>query len=182
MTAFKNKAKDWVREQICEHTKRLIVWLISILGLPTVLLILKDWLKAEQSFTLPGWSWVLLLLAVSSLPILLYIEIKKAAGRRVRYLTEYNDIELAIIDWLKERKYSSSRAMRRPSDPLLRIRYDSIDAQCKLKPGSAKKHLSDVVKKCGWVDILREGDQTVVLDFRPSVSISHSASGQTLRE
>ena len=140
------------------HLAKYIAGFI-ILGLLALCLFSWRWLASKHSLEMLGCLWVLMFLAMSGLPILLFWLITRKPLKVV--YTDENDIKNMLE--LRFREFNTN--YRGIHKPRLSIRFTLFDRISSVKGGSSKKHLEAIANNLCYHTI-RKGDKTIVFEYK----------------
>jgi hypothetical protein len=148
-----------------EIESRLAGWLVGALiavagSLALVLARPRTWLLTTHTINVPGWSLLLgLLLPVASICVLGYLGIASRVYRLWTY-EDQTDVRILLLKWIGN---------HRPKvvETECIWRYDVVEHELEVKPGSIRKCFSAVAKQTG-LRIIEEGQTTVRVRFEPS--------------
>lgn len=154
--------KEWIKkfclriwDKIEDHLAKYIAGVIIAIFV-IVSIIFWKWLIAKHSLELYGAVWVIASLAVASLPILLFLLIKRRVNEEI--YTDENDIKNILDLWL--RRFSTGhRGVRKQR---LTINFALCDRINNLKKGSTRKFLPEIIEKDGTYEIESIGEKTIV--------------------
>jgi MFS family permease len=152
---------EWIKKfcfkilnKIADHLATVIAAGI-ILIFSTLCIIFREWAKTKHSLETFGWLWVLIFLAISGLPILLFLLITKKPWKPV--YTGEDDVKNMLE--LRFREFSGiSRGIFKPR---LTIRFTLSDKISNVKNGSSKKYLETIANNLGY-HTTRKGDKTII--------------------
>ncbi len=151
--------KEWIIEQVREHLKRIIIWLVGAIGLTAIGITIKTWLTTEHSLSLTGWFWILIFAATAAIPLGVCWLVQSTKRKRPSHLTDLDDIKIAITDWMVCN--IKKRGFRRT------VRFETIDEECNMPTGTAKKFLpnilADVTEQGGAIDF-EYGKETITIE------------------
>jgi len=158
---------------IIEHIKKfcLKIWdkiedhfatvaAISIIGIFSVLcVIFWKWLNAKHSFEMYGWIWLLLFLA----GLFLFVHFVCIMFDKVRKIKDPADIRNVLDKWWRHTKEQC------PDQIEFTLYFSSIDKKERLRKGSSKKYLREIVTKDKIWRVVREGSDTLLVECDPPV-------------
>ncbi|HUT47292.1 MAG TPA: hypothetical protein VMX36_13490 [Sedimentisphaerales bacterium] len=113
---------------------------------------LKNWLISEHSLELYGWLWIL----VFGLFLFLIIYSLQCVLRGRGRLKDPKDVRNVLSKWWRHCTEQNSKQKE------FTLYFSSIDDREKLKKGSAKKYLREIVNDANW-SIVREGPKTLTV-------------------
>lgn len=163
---LKLELKKIVTEWIREHIKLALSAIVSLISL-ALWKAFKPWFKAEQVFVLPRWGWVLVIAAITAVVILAFAAIttRRRCLARSYLLDGTTDICMALVRWIVDKCKETM-----PSGGVITIRYDDVDKECGLVPGTAKVWLLPGVNfliESGFpVNAGLAGEETIAITFK----------------
>ena len=130
-----------------EHIAAAIAGVLIALIL-TILLVFKEWVKAEHSVKLYCWLWIAVVILIALLPFLI-----SWLFTRPKYKNE-EDVKNVLSAYL--RHCTNDKPIQENT-----FRFNAVDKLQKLKKGSSKKYFKDVINETiGW-SIINEGNNTI---------------------
>jgi hypothetical protein len=159
--------KKIVTEWIREHTKFALSAIVGVIGL-AIWKAFKPWLKADQSFTIPRWGCVLVIAATAAVAILIFATIttRRRHLARSHLLDGTTDICITLVHWIVDR---CKEALASEGKTTITVKYDDVDKECELVPGTAKDWLLPGVKfliESGFPVIAGlPGEKTITITF-----------------
>ncbi len=136
-----------ILNKVKEHIATVIASILIGLIL-TILLIFKEWVKAEHSVKLYGWVWIAVVILIALLPFLI-----SWLFTRPKYKNE-EDVKNVLSAYL--RHCTNDNPTQENT-----FRLNVVDRLQKLKRGSAKKYFKDVINETNSWSIINEGDNTI---------------------
>jgi hypothetical protein len=167
MRAFLRKLRAKFTDEISSHIVR---WVIAGLvtgasGYAFLFERPRTWLLASHTINGPGWLLlVVLALPVVSICALGYLVI----GSRLYKLWTYEDpvdVKNLLLKWVRKHPAPAVGAE-------CTWRYDVIERELEIKPGSIRKCFHEVAKQTG-LRIIKQGRTTVRVRFKPSRRDQH---------
>jgi len=156
---------EWIRE----HIKLAITAIVSVIGL-AIWKAFKPWLKVNQSFTIPRWGWVLVFVAPAVVAVLIFAAITNRLRRHARshLLDGTKDICMALVRWIVDR-CKEALTSGAGDIGIITVKYDDVDKECGLVPGTAKDYLLPGVEfliESGFpVRAGLPGEKTITISF-----------------
>ena len=145
-----------ILNEVMNHLAKYITGLI-ILGLLALCLFSWRWLARKHSLETFGWLWILIFLAISGLPILLFLLITKK-----QWKPDYTD-EIDIQNSLRHWFQSNVKPQLGANGFQYTMNFSNLDQSLGLPSGSTKRYIENVVKEFeGW-QTKNKGEDTIVI-------------------
>jgi hypothetical protein len=137
---FKSAIENWLVSLITTAGVAIGGWLLWLYRA-----YLKDGLLSNRYAEMPGWLWVLIVLAISIIPALLvFLIMRRKTQRRKKIFTDETDIKNALRQWFRQRYVEVFRRMIGEKEI---VHFSSLDQKLGLALGSAKRYLEGIVEE-----------------------------------
>ena len=140
-----------VLNKIEEHVATVLAGAIFLIG-SVLCIVFWEWAKTEHSLELYGWVW----LSISLLFLLLLIYSLYSVCGKFRRIKEPSDVRNALSKWWR---HCTDQCPQKE----FALYFAAIDRKEKLKRGSAKKYLREIIVNRGNWSIVREGSKTLAV-------------------
>lgn len=153
--------------KIKDHITTVIATAIVTIFLLIISFIFKTYLATVYTLTFPLWGWVLVVTATATMAVLIFAAITTRRRRLAEshLLDGTTDICITLVRWIVDR-YKETRA----SGGIITVKYDDVDKECGLVPGTAKDWLLPGVKfliESGFpVSAGLPGEKTITITFK----------------
>jgi len=118
-----------------------------------VCIVFWEWLKAIHSLKMYGWSWLLILgISLISCCYTLY-----TVSENYKRIKDPSDIRNVIRKWWRH------CTEQNPKQREFTLYFSAIDHKERLKKGSAKRYLREIVTKDAHCGVVREGPKTLIV-------------------
>lgn len=151
-------SKVW--DKIEDHLATVVAGGI-ILTASVLCIIFWEWAKAEHSLEMYGWVWVLLCIIGVFLLVYFILGIVK----KLEKIKDPSDIRNALGKWWRHCKEQCLQQKE------FTLYFSEIDKKEKLKKGSAKKYLREVITQDKWWGVVREGPKTLTIKRKSEILI-----------
>jgi hypothetical protein len=155
--SFVLKIWDKVQDHLASYIARYILLLLGVIFL-IICFSLRKWAFTKHSLEIYGWGW----LAISLLFLFLFGYLLYAVYKYFGRIKDPPDIRNVLDERCRRINEQCSEQQLE-----LTLHFSLIDKEERLRKGSAKKYLREVVTRDGIWRVVREGPDTVLVEREP---------------